>query len=116
MQAAGRNDSTMVVDSFHIHRGQGELSDLRRIPGERIGIVHINDAPADPTRTTQGDNHRVMPGDGIIDLPGFFNLLREQQYRGPISLELFNETYWARDPHAVAKEGLTKTLEVLSRS
>ena len=116
MQATGRDDSTMVVDAFHIFRGEGDMSDVKHVPGDRISIVHIDDAPEEPTRTTQGDNHRVMPGDGIIDLPAFFDLLREQRYRGAISLELFNETYWARDPHEVTREGMTKTLEVLSGS
>jgi len=113
MAAAGRDDSTMVADAFHIFRGEGEMADLRLVPGERIAIVHIDDAPGAPDPRAQMDNDRVMPGDGVIDLPEMFNLLREQRYHGPVSLELFSETYWARDPFEVAKEGLAKTLEVM---
>ena len=113
MASCGRQDTTMVVDAFHIFRGEGETDDLRRVAGERISIVHIDDAPAEPPRETQLDKDRVMPGDGVIDLGAMLAILREQGYRGWMSLELFNESYWARDPLEVAREGLAKTRAVL---
>ena len=114
MRATGRDDTRIVVDAFHIHRGEGEIADLEKVPMDRISIFHIDDAPAHPPRETQLDKDRVMPGDGVIDLPAVVRRLREGGYAGAVSLELFNETYWARDPREVAREGLAKTRAVLS--
>ena len=41
------------------------------------------------------------------------SILREIQYRGPISLELFNETLWQQDPLEVARIGLDKMRQVV---
>ncbi len=114
MRASGHDDATMVVDAFHIFRGEGEATDIEKVPGDRISIFHIDDAPAHPPRETQLDKDRVMPGDGVLDLPAMVSLLRKQGYDGAVSLELFNESYWTRDPLEVAREGLAKTVAVLS--
>ena len=54
------------------------------------------------------DADRVYPGDGIAPLPDILASLREMNYQGFLSLELFNPTYWKRDPLEVAKTGLEK--------
>ena len=37
-----------------------------------------------------------------------FATLTAMNYRGYLSLELFNKSYWKQDPHLVAKTGLEK--------
>jgi sugar phosphate isomerase/epimerase len=69
----------------------------------------MNDYPADPPRATITDAHRVYPGDGAAPLDDLFHNLRDIGYRGMLSLELFNEKYYAQDPLEVAKTGLEKT-------
>ena len=113
VEKSGDPEGTIVVDPFHIFRGGGDLESIRQLGGDRIAIFHFNDAPRAPERTEQHDKDRVYPGDGHLDLRSMVSILREIQYRGPISLELFNETLWQQDPLEVARIGLGKMRQVV---
>ncbi len=108
MEVADHPDSTIVLDPFHIYRGGGEADDMCGIPADKIAVFHFNDAPATPPRTEQTDADRVYPGDGILDLREMIAILKDADYRGVISLELFNPSYWEEDPREVARIGLEK--------
>lgn len=109
----GEPDATLVLDSFHLYRGGSDLSDCEPIPAERIANYHINDAPAYPPRLEQADSDRVMPGEGILDLESQISLLRRKDYRGPVSLELFNRELWRRDPNQVVQLGMERMQALL---
>jgi sugar phosphate isomerase/epimerase len=96
------------MDSFHIYNGGSTLDDLRAVPGARISMFHINDAPATPPPGSLTDADRLMPGDGVIDLPAMLRVLDEIGYAGPISLELFNQALWEQDPLGVARTGMER--------
>ncbi len=108
--ASGSKDphATVVADVFHMIRGGGSVDDLLTIPGDRLACFHINDLPATPDPRTQRDSDRVMLGEGIADLPRVIANLRSIGYSGPLSLELFNEALWAKDPAAVAQQGIER--------
>ena len=108
MEVADHPDSTIVLDPFHIYRGGGEIEDMAGIPGDKIAVFHFNDAPAEPARAEQTDADRVYPGDGILDLKRMISILKDADYSGVISLELFNPSYWEEDPEEVARIGLEK--------
>lgn len=114
MTVADHPDSTIVLDPFHIYRGGGEITDMAGIPGDKIAVFHFNDAPGHPAREEQSDADRVYPGDGILDLKQMIALLKDADYAGVISLELFNPSYWEQDPKEVARIGLEKMEAVLS--
>jgi sugar phosphate isomerase/epimerase len=61
----------------------------------------------------QGDKHRIYPGDGILPLVILLKDLKSINYRGPLSLELFNRDHWKQDPAQVAKTGLQKILDLI---
>ena len=54
----------------------------------------------------------MLPGEGHLDLKRYLDLLRQVGYRRWLSLELFREDLWSRDPREVAKLGLEKTRHV----
>ncbi|MXV78479.1 sugar phosphate isomerase/epimerase [Candidatus Poribacteria bacterium] len=108
IEVADHPDSTIVLDPFHIYRGGGEIEDMEGIPGDKIAVFHFNDAPAEPAREEQTDADRVYPGDGILDLKRMITILQDANYKGVISLELFNPSYWEEDPAKVARIGLEK--------
>ncbi len=103
---SGDPDATVVADVFHIIRGGDTVDDLLTIKGKQLAIFHINDIPATPDPLTQSDADRVLPGQGIADLPRAISNLRSIGYRGPLSLELFNPTLWEADPLDVVRRGL----------
>lgn len=102
------DDATIVADVFHLLRGGGALEDLTMVDGNRMAIFHINDLPADPPFSAQTDHDRVMVGDGVADVSRVIALLRRINYRGPLSLELFNKEVWAKDPFDVIQLGLDR--------
>jgi len=83
----------LLIDTFHFHVGENTLEDLKRIPPERISLVHFHDA-ADLPRDRLRDEDRLYPGEGIIDLYGFCGVLKDRGYDGPLSVELINPKLW----------------------
>lgn len=101
-------DACLVADTFHLYRGASGFEGIRHLNGKFIAVFHWNDVPADPPREQLADEHRIYPGDGILPLKRALQLLAAIDYRGPLSLEVFNKTYYAQDPKVVAQTGLDK--------
>jgi sugar phosphate isomerase/epimerase len=114
VRKANNPDTTVVMDSFHIFRGGGSNDDILKVSGDRISIFHINDAPRaeEPEILTDGD--RVLPGDGVLDLPDMLNKLSSQGFSGCVSLELFNAKLWMEDPYEIAKMGAEKVKALIA--
>ena len=70
----------------------------------------------EPVREKQGDEHRIYPGDGILPLVKLLQDLKTINYRGPITLELFNKELWQQDLNQVAKTGLQKMLDLVKKA
>jgi len=104
----------IVSDTYHLMRGGGSLEELASLKPGELGIFHINDLPAEPPIAVQTDYDRVMLGEGTLDLPHVVDLLKQIDYSGPVSLELFNETLWAQDPARVLKTGFEKLTALLA--
>jgi sugar phosphate isomerase/epimerase len=108
MRESEHPDATIVLDPFHDYRGGAGHEDIARLRAAQIAVSHFDDAPADPPPHTQHDKDRVMPGEGAIDLKRYVALLKQVGYDRYVSLELFREDLWRRDPLEVAKVGLEK--------
>jgi len=112
MERSGDPSATIVIDWFHMVRGDGRgtmFKDLRALKAEQIAIVHLDDVPYTKRFREMSDGDRVFPGDGDIPLEDLFAVLKEIGYAGPVSLELFNEELWRRDPFEVARIGREKS-------
>jgi sugar phosphate isomerase/epimerase len=59
---------------------------------------------------------RVYPGDGVAPLDEILRSLRAIGFRGFLSLELFNESYWRQPAGTVARVGLAKMRAVVARA
>jgi sugar phosphate isomerase/epimerase len=102
-------DACLLLDVYHMFRGDSGFDGLRLLNGAAMHVLHVNDYPADPPREQLTDAHRVYPGDGVAPLGAIFRTLRDSGFRGALSLELFNRDYWKQDPLTVARTGLEKT-------
>ena len=105
---SGHPKALILADVYHLHKGGSELNSLSLLSGNHIQVFHINDYPAIPTRETLNDSFRVMPGDGVAPMNQILKMLNNKNTPIVLSLELFNETYWQKDPMEVAKLGLAK--------
>lgn len=112
MERSGDPTATIVIDWFHMVRGDGRdtiFEDLRALRADQIAIVHLDDVPYQKPFSEMTDGDRVYPGDGDIPLDELFAALAETGYSGPVSLELFSEALWAADPFEVARTGYDRS-------
>lgn len=108
IDGCGHPNACIVLDPFHCYVGGGGVESISKLRPNQVAVSHFNDAPAEPPAATQRDPNRVMPGDGVIDLKRYCDLLRQIQYSGFVSLELFRPALWEQDPLEVAIMGLDK--------
>jgi sugar phosphate isomerase/epimerase len=88
----------LVVDIWHLERGPSTLADLARIPGDRVFVVELNDAPAPQSDDLFLDtiHHRVMCGTGTFDVVGFVETLRQIGFTGPWGVEIISDAHRRR--------------------
>lgn len=106
---SGHPQAAMLLDVYHLYKGGSGFSGLKLLGGRGMHVFHVNDYPAAPARDKISDAERVYPGDGVAPLKQIFRDLRDGGFRGVLSLELFNRSYWKQDPLLVARTGLEKT-------
>lgn len=105
---AGDKDARILPDVYHMFRGGSSFNTLKMIEGSLIEIFHFNDYLSSKPRNEQNDSDRIYPGDGDAPFKEIINDLRKMGGTKILSLELFNEDYWKKDPIVVAKTGLIK--------
>ncbi|MEN6333704.1 MAG: sugar phosphate isomerase/epimerase [Phycisphaerales bacterium] len=105
---SGHPKACLLGDVYHIYKGGSDFTGLKAISAAALPVLHMNDYPADPPREKISDRDRVMPGDGVAPLPQILGYLRGNGSRAVLSLELFSQAYWEKDPLEVAKSGLAK--------
>jgi len=106
----------VLLDVYHLYKGGSDFAGLRLLSGAAMNCFHMNDFPAAPPRETIKDADRVYPGDGIAPLTQILKDLLATGFRGTLSLELFNPTYWKDDALNVARTGLEKMKESVAKA
>ncbi|GHF39806.1 bifunctional sugar phosphate isomerase/epimerase/4-hydroxyphenylpyruvate dioxygenase family protein [Seohaeicola zhoushanensis] len=96
----------VILDSFHT-LGRGlDPETIRRIPGDRIFFVQLADAPLIPMDLLYWSRHfRNMPGEGDLPVTDFMRAVLAAGYKGPVSLEIFNDQFRGGSPKTVALDG-----------
>lgn len=95
------------VDSFHILSRADDPSGIAGIPAEKLFFVQLADAPArDMDLLSWSRHHRVFPGEGDFDLVEFLRLIAVSGFDGPVSLEIFNDSFRQADVARTAVDGL----------
>lgn len=94
IKRAGNPESLgTLIDTFHYARAGIDLETVRRLPAERIFIVHINDSVAgEPEQLTDAD--RLYPTEGVLNLKGYLDAIQTLGYDGGLSVEVFRRAYW----------------------
>ena len=114
---AGHPKACVLSDVYHLHKGGSDFNGLRLLSADSMHVMHMNDYPADPPREKITDAQRIYPGDGVAPLDSILRTLRDIGFRGYLSLELFNESYWKNDNAlTVAETGLRKMREAVKKA
>ena len=86
----------LVLDTFHTYARKTDLKPLRSIPGDRIFLVQLADAPwLDMDVLSWSRHFRCFPGQGDMPLVEFMQALQATGYDGQLSLEIFNDQFRA---------------------
>jgi sugar phosphate isomerase/epimerase len=105
----------VILDVWHWHHSGGTTADIVAAGKEQIVHVHVSDAKPQPPEDVR-DNQRVMPGEGAIDLVGFFQALKKVGYTGGVSPEPLGRVPAEMSPEEGAKLALDTTLAVMKKA
>lgn len=94
--AVGRPDASLLLDVFHLYRSGTPYDGLRQINGAALHVIHLNDYPETNDPSSLDDSNRLYPGAGVAPLGDILRSLRDNGFRGALSVELFNREYWAK--------------------
>jgi 4-hydroxyphenylpyruvate dioxygenase len=92
----------VLFDTAHYYVTPTKLEDLTAESVRRIAHVHLNDMRDKPGDMSHCNSDRVLPGQGVLDLPALVGRLEACGYRGPFSIEMFNADLWTLPPGVAA--------------
>lgn len=97
----------VCLDSFHILSRGSDPGGIAGIPAEKIFFLQLADAPRlsmDVLRWSR--HHRCFPGQGGLDVAGLVGEVLRTGYRGPLSLEVFNDVFRQADAGRIARDAM----------
>ena len=107
VRAADRDNLGIVLDSFHICARANPIAPIADLPADRIALAQVADAPAlvmDPLSLSR--HYRCYPGQGDYPVVDFLDAVTRSGYRGPLSLEIFNDQFRGSSAAAIAVDGM----------
>lgn len=113
----GADNVGVSVDACNMYAYNGfkDMDEIGKIPGNKICVLHINDAKDVTFETFDIMEHRTYPGDGIIDLDRFMKIVKGTGYSDVASIELFGSWMYEGDPEDVIRDGYYKTKAYLEK-
>ena len=97
----------VCLDSFHILSRGHDPKAIEQIPGDKVFFLQLADAPLlSMDVLSWSRHHRLFPGEGGFDLAAFLAHVLRTGYDGPLSLEVFNDTFRQTDPDRTARQAL----------
>jgi 4-hydroxyphenylpyruvate dioxygenase len=104
---ANRDNLGVVLDSFHICARGNPIEQIAKLPPDKIALVQLADAPAllmEPLALSR--HYRCYPGQGDYPIVDFLDAVTQSGYRGPLSLEIFNDQFRGASPAGMAIDGM----------
>ncbi|MFO1142400.1 MAG: TIM barrel protein [Amaricoccus sp.] len=106
----------LILDSFHTLSRGIDPNSIRSIPGDRIFLVQLADAPAFKMDLLQWSRHyRNMPGEGDLPVRDFLAAVAATGYDGWLSLEIFNDQFRGGSPRSISVDGHRSLVHLMDR-
>ncbi|QYN33561.1 TIM barrel protein [Pseudonocardia sp. DSM 110487] len=102
----------LCLDSFHVLSRDGDPVGFAAVDPDKIFFLQLAGAPHLEMDVLQPSrhHHRLFPGQGAFDLPGFLAHVLDAGYEGPLSLEVFNDVFRQADPARTAVDPMRSLL------
>jgi 4-hydroxyphenylpyruvate dioxygenase len=106
----------LILDSFHTLARKIDLGSIRSIPGDRIFIVQLADAPLLDLDLLSWSRHfRNMPGQGDLPVVDFMRAVAATGYACALSLEIFNDQFRGGSPKSISVDGHRALVAVMDQ-
>lgn len=115
IEEADRPNAGIILDTWHIARAHTPPGLLESLPAGLVINVQLNDAGPVPFADLreEGRHHRLLPGEGRIQLTELLRLLRRKGVQAPYSVEVLSDELDAHDPAETARRAYGATCRVL---
>ena len=113
VQAVDHPNIGILLDSFHSLSRAIPNDSIRNIDPAKIVFVQLADAPVMDMDYLYWSRHfRNLPGQGGLNLTGYVAEILRLGYKGPLSLEIFNDRFRSNSATMVARDGV-RSLDAL---
>jgi sugar phosphate isomerase/epimerase len=118
IEASGARNGGLLLDIWHVARGNVPFEEIGRLRPERIISVELDDAAAeahvDPWHDTL--HNRLLCGEGSFDIAGFLSQLAKAGYDGPVGVEILSEDHRRRPLREMAERSIAGAKRALARA
>lgn len=115
IRAADHPNVKPMLDFFHFWSGMSKFEDLDLLEPGELQHCHFQDYSGQP-REIATNNDRLIPGDGVAPVVKILEKLKEKQYNGALSVELFLGRLTDGDAEEVGAEIKQKCEAVMSEA
>jgi sugar phosphate isomerase/epimerase len=94
-------NSGLVIDIWHCFRSGTTPEDLEAmLAADQVYVVELDDGAEEIVGDLRNDtvNHRLLPGQGVFDVPHYVAALHNIGFRGHWGVEIISEIHRARPP------------------
>jgi len=126
VQACGRENTRIMVDTWHLVRTGGTVDELRAVPPGLFGGMQVSDCPLPPeimqvTQFPMGGDYvpgrgRLLPGEGHLPLGAIIDAVAANNPPMLVGVEVFNAGLRAMPPTAAAALARRSLLRLLSHA
>ena len=115
IRAANRPNGGLMLDIWHVERGNVALAEIAALPGSMIFGVELNDSLRQVEGTLFEDTifRRRFCGEGEFDIPGFVAAVKATGYNGPWGIELLSDEVRSMPLDALARKAFKTTVRFL---
>jgi sugar phosphate isomerase/epimerase len=99
VDTAGHQSGGLILDLWHVARGNIDFADVARLPARYLFAVEIDDADAEVVGTLLEDtlDRRRLCGEGGMDVPSFIRAVRATGFEGPWGVEILSDEHRKRN-------------------
>ena len=114
--AADHPAAGLVVDIWHLECGPSTLADLAQLPGDKVFVVELDDAPALQSTDLFHETirNRVLIGSGTFDVTGFTSTLQDSDFTGPWGVEIISDEHRARPLQEALTDAYRTTMKLFT--
>ena len=111
-EGANEPNAGMLIDIWHLARGNIAYEDVRALPPSLINAVEIDDAMSLQEGTIFEDTirRRKLPGEGELDVPRFLRCIMDTGYDGVYGVEMVSDEHRARSLNEAAFRSFETTM------